>query len=580
MKTFKKFTICLMTVCLAFLSFTGCSLFELDTNKYYNQIVASYNNGKITVTMKELINGYYNFGNQDYDNSGDATIEGLESTIKTLLNRKIFIEALKEGNASVNLDKITLTQKQINDAWQSVYDYINEEITSEETTLRKADDAEIPESEESSTDSHETYENRYSPYTKTYTYINGVLQKVVTNEEVVNHSIDVFQISESELAQKTESEKAKLALENFRKLYWNQTDSILYGSNTNTKSYSDEAFDNYIENLKNNETDKSLSKNTADVFYRELDRLFEVYIENAYLTAYQEQYSKACETITENEILETYKKMIETQIETYTTSSSAYTTAMTKEAASVYYHPNTSDWFKVSHILIKFSDEQTKQIETLKNQLNNNDISKENYNKQVEQIKNQTTVTERYYENGVLKYGNTYTAKQVLNMLTKAMEGKSYAEKMKIFNDYIYRFNMDDGVNNADTCYYIPTNPENDQMVESFANESRSLRQQGAGSISSSLVESTYGYHIVMYIGEITQLDYQSATLSSLNNIFINPFDEYASNGVTNGKTMLDVVIEQITKSNYANHEQALIEQIIGDRTITYYSNVYKSLLG
>ena len=165
-------------------------------------------------------------------------------------------------------------------------------------------------------------------------------------------------------------------------------------------------------------------------------------------------------------------------------------------------------------------------------------------------------------------------------MLTKAMEGKSYAEKMKIFNDYIYRFNMDDGVNNADTCYYIPTNPENDQMVESFANESRSLRQQGAGSISSSLVESTYGYHIVMYIGEITQLDYQSATLSILNNIFINPFDEYASNGVTNGKTMLDVVIEQITKSNYANHEQALIEQIIGDRTITYYSNVYKSLLG
>ena len=233
------------------------------------------------------------------------------------------------------------------------------------------------------------------------------------------------------------------------------------------------------------------------------------------------------QTLTENEILETYKKMIETQIETYTTSSSDYTTAMTKEAASVYYHPNTSDWFKVSHILIKFSDEQTKQIETLKNQLNNNDISKENYNKQVKQIKNQTTVTERYYENGVLKYGNTYTAEQVLNMLTKAMEGKSYAEKMKIFNDYIYRFNMDDGVNNADTCYYIPTNPENDQMVESFANESRSLRQQGAGSISSSLVESTYGYHIVMYIGEITQLDYQSATLSSLNNIFINPFDEY-----------------------------------------------------
>lgn len=587
----KKLAVSFMTVCLAFISFAGCSLIELDTNRYYEQTAASFNNSEVNVSLKELINGYYNFGNANYDNSGSATIDGLEKTLETLINRKIMVNTVKAGNAELGIPKIELTLTQKNEVWKSTYKYLNEQITKIEDELRKADGNEIKSDDEDSSDdsssaSKQDYEVEYAPYTKTYaleydeTLGKNVLVKINAPEEVAQKSYDVFGIPEEELNNLTEEQKAALAFENFQKNYWAQTDSIKYGINTGTKSYSDDAIAKYTSNLKKNETNKQLSDVPAEIFYREMDRLFQIYLDNEYLTVYQNFYALTSDAITEEMVLETYKELVRQQKETYSIYPNKYIEDIKNNADTVVYNPNTTDWFKVTHILIKYSDDQSTKLTALKTKLKNGDITLGTYNEKVAEIKSQTKVTERNFINGELVYGNTYTAEQVLEMLNRDLNGKSYGQRLKIFNDYIYRFNMDTGVMNAKSCYYIPADSANDQMVKSFANESRDLRTKGAGAVSSSLVESTYGYHIVMYIGEITQPDSQAATLETLNGIYINPLDQFASNGVTNGKTLLDAIIEKINVSNYSNHETQVVNQIKAGKKTVYYRSVYQDLAG
>ena len=559
-------------------TFAGCSLVELNTEKYYQEKVALYDN-KISVDTRELLNGYYNFGNANYDGSGDPTVAGLESTIDQLLNRKILIDALKTGNKDAGVPKVVLTTAQINTAWDSVYEYINGQISDIETALRE--EAEDPfVTGEDETETKETYENEYTAYQPTYEIQNGDLVKIdqttyiydaakntITKqekaEEVANYSTDIYGISETELNEKTYRQKAELAYNNFRAEYWEHTDSIEVGASTAKTSYSDKAFSKFIENLK--ATEKGMNKSTIkeEIFYREVERLFEIYYDNQFLSAYQEYYS-ANDVITADMVTSKYTKLAQAQQETYTANETVFTGVMQGGATGLYYENGSSDWFKVSHVLIKFDDKQSAQLTNLKTQLDNGKISKENYLAQVETIKLKTIATDR-------ATGKTYSVDQVLQNLQDELYGKDEYTKMAIFKDYIYRFNMDDGVNNAETCYYIPTDSANDQMVKEFANASREARKGSVGTISG-LVESTYGYHIIMYLGERTSLP-EDGTVSvvELSNFYLNPL---------NNKTMLDKVIEQIAISNYASHEKSLLAQIKSGKETVYYKGAYEKLLG
>ncbi|MBQ8762203.1 MAG: peptidylprolyl isomerase [Clostridia bacterium] len=578
MKFFNKMFLSIFTVCIMAFTFAGCSLVELNTEKYYQEKVALYDN-KISVDTRELLNGYYNFGNANYDGSGDPTVAGLESTIDQLLNRKILIDALKTGNKDAGVPKVVLTTAQINTAWDSVYEYINGQISDIETALRE--EAEDPfVTGEDETETKETYENEYTAYQPTYEIQNGDLVKIdqttyiydaakntITKqekaEEVANYSTDIYGISETELNEKTYRQKAELAYNNFRAEYWEHTDSIEVGASTAKTSYSDKAFSKFIENLK--ATEKGMNKSTIkeEIFYREVERLFEIYYDNQFLSAYQEYYS-ANDVITADMVTSKYTKLAQAQQETYTANETVFTGVMQGGATGLYYENGSSDWFKVSHVLIKFDDKQSAQLTNLKTQLDNGKISKENYLAQVETIKLKTIATDR-------ATGKTYSVDQVLQNLQDELYGKDEYTKMAIFKDYIYRFNMDDGVNNAETCYYIPTDSANDQMVKEFANASREARKGSVGTISG-LVESTYGYHIIMYLGERTSLP-EDGTVSvvELSNFYLNPL---------NNKTMLDKVIEQIAISNYASHEKSLLAQIKSGKETVYYKGAYEKLLG
>ena len=150
---------------------------------------------------------------------------------------------------------------------------------------------------------------------------------------------------------------------------------------------------------------------------------------------------------------------------------------------------------------------------------------------------------------------------------------------------------MDDGANNADYAYYIPTDADSDSMVTPFANESRSLRGQGVGSISGlvEIDETTgyednsgktqtpkySGYHIIIYLGEIAPTpDAANVTLQQLNDYILNPLN----NNETNSKSLLDYVIEQISYSNYSAYESSVL-QSLKTETPNYYDAVINQLV-
>lgn len=594
MKIFNKIMALMVCVCSFSLLLCGCSLWTLDTNKYLNQTVASY--GDVKVTLEETYNAYYSYGNYYYDNQGDVTYDGIKKTATQLLNRKILVNELKNKESNLYL---ILNKTELNEVWESVYSSINSSVLTQEKKLLSADDLSLPSEEETKEEEKTGYEKPYQTYTKKYELVNGELKKTSsTNTETAKRSEDVYQFTAEELDGKTTeekletmaySEKAKRAYKNFRQNHWNSLNHTQ--KNADGELYSEKAWNKYIANLKTNESGKDLSTVSEEVFYRELTRLYDSYYESKLISKFQNNFTDK-EIIDEALVLSTYRNLATSQKESYTiqkvsngkVSYPNYVSAMKNRSAPVMYTIAGEDWFQVSHILLKYSDDDINELNALKTKLENDQITESYYNSEVQRIKANVKVTDR-------ETGEEVTVTEVLSNLQSDLFGKTPKTRIQIFNNYIYRYNMDDGVNNADYAYYIPANKENDSMVTPFANESRNLRSQGIGSISGLVDVNTFdkyidnngeeqtpsysGFHIIMYLGEIETANVETPTLSQLDEIVLNPLN----NNETNSKTMLDYVIDQISNSKYSSYESSTLANLKSTGSVNYYSSVVSQLV-
>ena len=119
---------------------------------------------------------------------------------------------------------------------------------------------------------------------------------------------------------------------------------------------------------------------------------------------------------------------------------------------------------------------------------------------------------------------------------------------------------------------YIPLDKTQDNMVEEFANASRELYNTNQKGSISGCVETKYGFHIIMYTGDVANVVYTNNTDALMARL-----DSTLLTNVTN-KTMLDKVIEQISFDKYYDYEQSLISQIMDGVDTIYYINAYKDL--
>ncbi len=595
--TKKIFAICL-ALCLFIVCFAGCDLWTRNETKYENQVVMRL--GETTVTLKETYDAYYSYGNYYYDGGSTVTYNGIKQTATTLLNRKLLANNLKNGE-----NKIVLTQKQINDVWLSVYSSLNSTISSLEKAMLTDEQIQEEFDTEEEEEDVEDYEKKYESYEKTYKYVFNSeknkyeLVKVETTETNETTSMDIYQISEEELAKMTTQEKADLAFENFKTnpSFWSSANHTL--TDDNGTKYSIKALNKFISQLKAQITDDSLSKDSAQIFLRQVQKMYDEAYDSKLITVFQENFEKT-DLITEDLVLRTFNKLARQDAQTYslkdTTDAYAdYTKAMQSRENPILWFDQASEWFQVSHVLLKFDDDTVTELKALKTKLDNDGITEQEYQEQSNNIKNNVKFTDR-------ETNKTYTATEVLLMIQTDVNKQTTSDmKLQVFNDYIYRFNMDAGANNATLAYYIPTAEANDTMVTPFANECRTLREKGVGSVSN-LIElseidgytdnsgetqtpSYSGYHIIIYLGEIETLPTNGeVTVEMLNNYVLNPLNnnsKYCENEATKtyAKTMLDYIIEKISFDNYSAYQSNYLNNLKGSENPEVNQSVVNQLV-
>lgn len=566
---FFKMLVLLLCICLV-PSLAGCSLVTTNVDKQLNEVVASYNSGRIEITREQLIRTYNSIGNSRYDNSSTPTKEGIEKTLELALNRAILVDFLtaddmESERTKLGLSKITLTTYESNEIWRSVYNYVNSSVKSYEDDLRQEAGLTIEEESEEESDS-----TAYTPYEKTYSYYYDsdsnkfVLEHLKSDETVENESIALFDTN----ADLSFSEKAKQAYNNFRSKYWEYTDSsVMDPTYTSTTNFSDKAWTKYINALTRAEADRNLSKVNEEIFLRAIQDVYDVYYDNQILTRFQNDFEKN-NNVSIDMVATKFKELYGAQKEQFTANPSAFDALIPTEGQKVYYMQNPDGYFKVNHILIKFSDEQNSAIEAEKKKLENGQIVKEQYEKNVAKIKSETKAYNR--DTGEYESLDTFYSK----LQTALSNAYTENDKMIVFRDFMHRYSQDDATLNADSCYYIPTDSKKDTMQEDFANKSRDIYNNGNGKVGtiSNWAETSYGFHIIMFTGKANMLNDNGSNetiVEKLNGYFLNPLYN---------KTMLDLMIENVTLTSYNTYETNILNQIKQSKNIVTFASSYNDL--
>lgn len=533
MKKFAKMLIFALVVCFMFAA-TGCNLFPQDYGKYLSESVVTLNfkdkEGNVAetieITREEYLTAYNNYGAQLIQ-QGNTEEDAKQKTISALINRKAIVRAAKSDS------RISFTDKEKQELYFDAYEAMlnnaqdYEDAYKEEKDIDKMTDAEV----ESGT--------TYKKYEK---QANLVLE----NGKYVIKKIDTFKYDAS-----IKFDSIKAIRERF------------YAATKNDNSvYKQISYRRYLNALKETQRLKGTDYTNDELFDNEIQRIYNNLEENWYVEKYEEVYTdnKGYSPIDVDQVLAKYKSMITSDKFEYSANLEQFNTDMlsTSDFKKVDYFVN-DNYFYVTHILIKLSDAQSAEIKELESKAKLGTISEEYLKSEKSRIFSQIMASERN-ENGIVEddkndYLSVNTLIKNLNAdLKTARNSAAYDEDKnkavaEVFRNYMYRFNEDDGIMNAEYPYVIGTNDS--KMVESFTDASRKLYEKGEFGAISGLVESEYGVHIIMYLGKCENLFTVSDEGINLTNQDVIKLDQQLLNPLNN-KTVFDKVYESLVKDNYS----------------------------
>ncbi|MGD9901080.1 MAG: hypothetical protein AB7S44_00905 [Spirochaetales bacterium] len=532
------FSVLLLILFASISMLSGCDLVSINEAKYYSTVVMTV--GDTEITKEELINRYNSIADT-YSSENYTSDKLMQITIDSIINRELILEYAKTEMGE-------LSQYDQNAVWQEVYDYINGELKDLEDEIKVEWNIVSP-TEATSEDTSVSYDT-FAPYEPTVTMVSGDIVKVAAEADPVVPAIGDF----------------------VRENYNTGLENSVYIRVQN------EAWTRYIRTLKNSESWKNLSTDSDEVFARELTRLYDIYEGNKYISNFEEYYNNnlTLDTVANRAVLDKYIELVQDSFATYSIDMDAYNSAMASDASSVYYHPNSgNEYIYVSHILIPYSDEQTALISDIEDRHDKNIIDDYEYNLELAQVANQISGKERD-ENGV-EFGESKSASQILTEIQNALAavGNDVEARAEIFNEFIYKYNTDSGMFNAETPYVVNLDTNvTDQMVAEFADASRALYYEGEGSMSG-LVLTDYGYHIIFYSYPVQNIvDYNDL----LNIDALALYNTKLSAGLE--KNMYQKIYDMVTVRSYDDYQTGLINQLRSEANITIYETRYQDLLG
>ena len=404
----KWFSIFALILCVCF-CFAGCNLFPENQTAIKNQVVV--NTGGVVISREDFINGYNNYYSTFYSQSNGDSEVALNSLVKYLVSKELYLD---DAYDLIKNGVISLTNTEKNYLWYTTFTSIIPNLESFEEEVKKA--LELHNEEENLTDDRTQESNFiYTPYDKQ--------AKVVFNEQTREYEIVIVkEILIVKTNEKGEEEYEYVEVE--EALNYDDSNLKLYDINyifemlskdklfseektlteeqQQSKTITMEAIRRYIVQLKDNESGKSLSTDSKEVFTREIERIYKVLYDNMILNKLYEYKTDGIK-IDKDDFLNYYLSKVkasydrfyldpETFIEELTTTvgSANYYGSYGSGANSiedVFYIPETDEkFFYVTHIVISLNEIQVQKINELKEYCEANGKSEEYYNTEFNKI--------------------------------------------------------------------------------------------------------------------------------------------------------------------------------------------------
>ena len=283
--------------------------------------------------------------------------------------------------------EIEITDVENNYLWYSVYTALIRNIETFEEEIKK--ELNIEEEKEKEEDKEKDEDFAYEPYTKTAKIVKNeetgkyeiVIIKYVLNEKINNETgereydyipeeefinLDIDLLTLDKIIEMIDNEK----------LFLDKTE--LSDEEKVSKSISKEAIRRYIHQLKENEKGKKLSTDKEEIYLREIDRIYKIVYENFLINKIYD-YKVSSINIKEEDILNKYLEKAKQDYEKFLLDIDKFSEYSSK-LKDVYYIPETEEeFFYTTHLLIKLSEEQVQQINTLKQAFINGEMEEEEY---------------------------------------------------------------------------------------------------------------------------------------------------------------------------------------------------------
>ena len=509
-----KVTKVIAAVCLCLMLgvslLAGCTLVTKDMAKYYNTVVASfsYEDGTtVDITKKELITAFGSYGYQYIQNYKMEKPEAYKLTIERIIDSKLTVKSAEKDAKAKNGGEV-LTTKEKTYLWNKTYDAIQNNIVSYYNDINGIKD------DSSSKDSSE-----------------GISREVYTPKaELVgengNYSIKIKQTKTDEIAlylNSRENIDRDFNVENDKEALYTYVSNFVRENAKYTQAYN-----KYVAQAKKAEDGMKLSTDNKSVMQREFKRIYEILYDSLMTSKYTESHQSQNSVTTINHILETYQNKVASDYNKYITEkASGYDDAVLKDVSKLnYFKTAGTEYFYVSHILAKFSKEQQNEYDEctkcIKGESDKYTVGVAKA--KIEQLYANLAFPVRQYNETTGKWketGETKSLEAVLQevKLKLATAGDDEYLKAEYFDEFVYKYNEDTGIQNSARNYVIGvdyTTPDtkkgtpytsHSNMVEPFTNAAISVYNNGnakIGNIYSSeddmgLVRSNYGVHIIVY---------------------------------------------------------------------------------
>ena len=532
--TVKKFSALL--ICLLMLitcSFAGCATFSVNKVKYYNEVLATVDETKIT--RFDLLSAYNSYGNSYFvQQQGQSEQEALNSTLDLLIDRELMYQYAKDNEVLYRP-----TAYQINEVIIEMFSSLDSQMDNyvkSAKTILNIEEKEDVETEETSNETAYTLDSyHYSP--RAFVKYNEE-----TGKYYIEYNYDA--VAEPETYDCILGELNRTYLTNFtnsnilnvlKTEYFKQYEEKLnIEEGKNTTQILNKARSLFATDLINYEfylrdaNGKAYDKTTENLFTRYFERTYHNSIKSQYLENVRTHYLKN-EELKISLIESNFKDLMDLNYSAYNDNHSAYKSKMKDigtNADDVLYHPNTDSQFGYFvHTLISF--------DSIKSQLSSLDEYKgeDKDEKRADFIKT-VSIKPRNAETGLVD--EDAVAVNIADILKEYEDIRTATydkqeDKLAAFINFMFKYTGDTATLSAGMPYVVGTNG-NSAMEQAFTDEAVYLMENGsAGNMSVANINNiddmcvtSYGIHLLYYVGDVNSFDINYA---DIDNVYIQNDD-------------------------------------------------------